>query len=449
MGQTSCYVCGVSCHFWSEYNHSACPKCASDIHEKRTGIRPSDDQLRNGDGFPINSVWEEHIQKAKKEYLLNNKGTCYCCGKSCKDWKECGKYTYVSVCDSCNQKLRKFKYGTSEHTISNDGDGIPLCSEWNTVLDKVKSENFNVINEAHKIVMKIQTWDLLEGDRVQLRINDSTKLDGSDLVEGTFLARSDNGTAIIALDEEYHSEEYDSQNWYDQNIDGARLRDIAQRYNVKDISHDNLWTVEDDSISETKILKVLKHQVAKEVKAMPKDASTGREISWGQTFMKDSGKAAIRSGATLGIDGLKAGIKHMLTSNGMAGPGVTAVMEFFDTKLGDAALRAGLGYTLLGLPIPYIQENEYAQHLSEECRVSGLSGGMDQAAAMVKMFIVPALMEAFKNTPIMQGIEESANKARVAEGLAPKRVAPGPLPQEADELEIESDPFKAQKQAVA
>lgn len=445
MATTSCYICGVPCNLWSSYNHNTCPKCAADVHEKENGIRNHESLYPDGDGFPINSSWEEHVQLAKKEWAKKNLDTCHCCGKSCKNFSEGGEY--VSVCPSCNKKLRELKYGVS-FVIENDGDGIPLVPAWNALLAKIKLENQNKTEKVIETMARINTWDLLEGDRVELRITDPSADDGEVYVEGTFLMRNNDGTAIIALDDEYHSDEYDSQDWYDQMIDGDQLKAIGDKYNTYKSTY-NLWSVEDDSNCETKITKVLKHQVAKGVKGMPTDMNTGREMSWTQIIAKDSGKAAIRSGATLGIDGLKAGVKQMLTSQGMAGPGVTAVMEFFDTKIGDAALRAGLGYTLLGLPIPYIQENEYAQQISEECRVSGLSGGMDQVAAMVKMFIVPALMDAFKNTPIMKGIEESANnKARVAESIAPQRIAPPTVPHE-EELEIEADPFKAPMRASA
>lgn len=446
MATTNCYICGVSCHQWTNYNHSTCPKCAGDIHADRNGIRPPDAQLINGDGFPINSTWEEYVQKAKKAWATQSGTTCHCCGKACENFSETGTNTYVSVCPTCNQRLRQIKYGESAGR-AHGGDGIPLCDFWNPALIEVAIENITKTVKVIDTMAKISNWDLLEGDRVELRITDPSADDGEALVEGTFLARNNDGTAIIALDEEYHSDEYDSQDWYDQMIDGDQLKNIAKKYNTY-MSTYNVWTAEDDSGSETKITKVLKHQAAKGVKGMPKDASTGRELSWTQIIAKDSGKAAIRSGATLGIDGLKAGITKMLESQGMNGPGVQSVMQFFNTDLGDAMLRGGLGYGLLGLPIPAIQENEYAQQISEELRVSGMSGGMDQALAMVKLFIVPALMDAFKDTPIMKGIEESANKARVAESVAPQRIA-APAVHSDEELEVVEDPFKAPMRASA
>lgn len=439
-----CYICGIPCNVWSSDSRGCCSKCATDVFRSKF---PGDTSSHpNGDGFPVGTEWDEHVRTAKLAWIQSHNAACKCCGANCKDW---GISSYVNVCGGCYDKAYNMMYG---HPVigHNDGAGLPKISGWDSILLQIEKDMNSIkTKRVDEDTMKIETWDLIEGDRVQLRINDSGADDGFVEVEGTFLTRDNDGMAMIALDEEYHSDEYDSQSWYDQPIDGDKLRELARKYNVKHVDYDNVWTVEDDYNCETKITKVLKHQVAKDIKEMPKDMSTGREISWGQTFMKDSGKAAIRSGATLGIDGLKEGISKMLTSQGMNGPGVMAVLEFFNTDIGDAMLRAGLGYSLLGMPIPYIQDNEYAQQISEELRVSGLSGGMDEGVAMVKQFIVPSLLEAFKNTPIMQGIEASANKARVAESVAPQRVA-APLPQATEEMDLEeADPFATGKRAVA
>jgi hypothetical protein len=469
---TRCFICGNPCKLWDDNSHNACITCASDIFKKRYPNLES--SPNDGDGFPKASCWDQYVLEVKKDWQSKHNAACYCCGKNCKDWNNpYSSYHYVNVCSTCWDKMWQESYGDSDSADCPDGNGFTRDSHWQVIANTIKTKLNTVVPvgdnlsealqklsdlfEKEKVVeetMKIETWDLVEGDKVELRINDSSEDDGFIYLEAIFIARQDNGTGIFALEEEYHSDEYDSQSWYDQNIDGDKLRDIARKYKVKHLDYDNVWTVEDSSNCETKINKILKSQVTKkdkDDKAMPIDRNTGYDITWGQTFIKDSGKAAIRSGATLGIDGLKAGITKALAAQGIDGPGVKAVMAFFDSDFGDACLRGGLGYTLLGMPIPYIQENEYAQQISEELRVSGLSGGMDQGIAMVKEFIAPALMEAFKNTPIMKGIEESAAKARVHEGVAPQRIAtptlPLPVADEHEELEVVADPFKAPKQA--
>jgi hypothetical protein len=291
-------------------------------------------------------------------------------------------------------------------------------------------------------MIEFDTRNLCEGDRVQLKISDTGAVEDFAFVYGTYLCIDGNGTAIIALDEEYHSYLYDSSCAYDMPVKNNMILNLAKKHNIKNINDNIYWTIDEKCSGETKIMKIIRK---KDKKKMPTD-SNGNEISFAEVFLKDSGKAAIRSGATLGIDGLKVGITKMLSSQGFDGPAVKSVMKFFDTALGDALIRGGLGYGLLGLPIPYIQENEYAQQLSEELRVSGLSGGMDQGVAMMKMFIVPALMEAFKDTPIMQGIKQ-ADKARVAEHVAPQRIAAPAVTHEHEDFEIAEDPFKAPMQA--
>lgn len=328
----------------------------------------------------------------------------------------------------------------------------------------------STVKKEKSIVKKITVNDLQEGDRVRLTINDtSTDYDTDEEIgeverEATFIREDDSGSAIFVLDESYDSDEMSSQ--YVDDIDNPELsRYIAEKY-VEDVDSQLFWTVESTSYEPTTISKILSHQTAnpkkqkkkeEKQKTMPYDEN-GTKMSLLDIVQQDAGKAAIRSGATLGINGLKAGIEKVLAHEGVDGPGAQAVMKFFSGPVGEALLRGSLGYGLLYLPIPMIQENEYAQKVSEELRVSGMSKGMDKAGEMVSQFIVPALLEAFKNTPLsMEALmgagekKEEATKPRVASPPPlPQRVAPQPeaLADEDIEVEFEETNRQAARAAV-
>lgn len=310
---------------------------------------------------------------------------------------------------------------------------------------------------------KIPISDLQEGDRVKLNIKDPSYDEdgeneiGDQIVEATFLYEDEDGNAVFYLDCEYSTDEFTSI--YSDDLSQPEMaRYIASKLK-KDESVNHFWTAENSSYSETSVIEKLKNNNKdNKGKTMPND-QYGDPASFTQIVMQDAGKAAIRSGATLGINGLKAGIEKILAHEGVDSPGAQAVMKFFNGPVGEAMLRASLGYGLLYLPIPLIQENDYAQKLSEELRVSGMSKGMDKGAELLQEFIVPSLMMAFKDTPLLAGImgdekkEETANKprvadvpqARVAEQLPPKRVATD----EEHEMAIEPDPFKEPAKARA
>lgn len=474
-----CHICGVYCRNWGTMNGhtSACPRCADRIMDAQQFAVPSMTRELNkhGNGFPASNQWDKAIASVKQSVF-----------------KQLPSGTRVEITglvpgipSNMNGTLVDYINGSSIIALDKElTSPIQSSYTWNqggVLFDKGKKLGLDMTRRTYfciaeaslnakisKVISypdtiesgmeklmepktdKIDPITLAEGDRVQLRIIDPSALNGTGqaIVEATYLARDSHNTAMFALDQPYITSEHESWDW-DWNTDfkKIKLKEIAEKYGIKS-DRQTLWSIENNPQCETSIVKILKHQTPKRNVTKMKDAN-GSEMSIGQIFMQDSGKAAIRSGATLGIDGLKAGISKMLESQGVDGPGVKAAMKFFDTKLGDSMLRGGLGYMLLGLPIPYIQENEYAQQLSEELRISGLSGGMDQAAAMVKMFILPALLEAFKETPIMKGIEAADKKARVSEAVAPQRIAAAPtaVEQEVEELEMVADPFKAPKQA--
>jgi len=124
--------------------------------------------------------------------------------------------------------------------------------------------------------------------------------------------------------------------------------------------------------------------------------------TFGDMLKQDAEKSAYRSGANQGIKALKAGLSKYFDSQQMDKASSKAIIDFFESDLGEAAIRALLGYGLTMLPIPGIQQNEYAQKVSEELRVSGLSKGMDKGMEMMQGFIVPALTSAFADTPMFQ-----------------------------------------------
>lgn len=156
-----------------------------------------------------------------------------------------------------------------------------------------------------------------------------------------------------------------------------------------------------------------------------------------EVLAKDAEKGAYRSGANQGVKALKAGLSKILEHEGMNDEKTSAIMEFFDTKIGEMMLRTGLGYGLMYLPVEAIQENKYAKGLSEELRVSGLAEGMDYGAELASKFLIPALMEAYKNTPLLENIP----------GLAPEKVRLDSLPSEAkapaqvQDYEVDVDVF--------
>lgn len=121
-----------------------------------------------------------------------------------------------------------------------------------------------------------------------------------------------------------------------------------------------------------------------------------------QIFAKDAEKGAYRTGATQGIKALKLGLTKAFEHEGLSAEKSAAVLEALDTKLGEAFMRLLLGYGLMLVPIEGLQSNKYAQNLSEELRVSGLSEGMNYGAELAQKFLAPALMEAFKNTPMFE-----------------------------------------------
>jgi hypothetical protein len=135
-----------------------------------------------------------------------------------------------------------------------------------------------------------------------------------------------------------------------------------------------------------------------------KEKKMSNDMSFTEIFAQDAAQAAVRSGTTLGINAIKSGIEKALTHEGMKNEGVKAVMEFLSSDIGEALIRFSLGHGLMHIPIPQIKENEYAQQVSEELRVSGLSKGMDKGAEVLQKFIVPQLMEAYKDTPLLEKV---------------------------------------------
>lgn len=482
MLRTHCSICGVSCKNWSDPGfETVCASCNNEIHAHRYGSPPTVET--DGNGYPTNpageAVWKESLDYVKKKFALSKLEAGDRVEIKIFDPSGNINYSTATVVDKLTGENRwllalDFPY-TDAHKHSsawNSGvyagkaqalgldagvqtfwivDPITRQSEIERVIEKKNPEQKKPELKKAKQEM-VSTWNLDEGDRVKIRIEDQSDPDGEVYVEGTFIKRSNDGdgTAIIALDQEYHSDDFDTSGWYDLDEDGDELKEIASKYPGIKTNRSNLWTAEDSSDSETRIIKVLKKQAPKEEgKTEMKDTKTGREISYGELFKKDMGKAMIRSGTSAGVDGLKAGIRKMLAHDGVGTEGVEAVLKFLEGDFGDALLRAGLGNTLTFMPIPFIQENEYAQQVSEELRVSGLEKGLTKGRKMVQEFIVPSLMEAFASTPLMAKImgEEEA-KQRVAEGVSPKRVAEIVAPQ-AEELEVVEDPFKASKQAHA
>lgn len=205
---------------------------------------------------------------------------------------------------------------------------------------------------------------------------------------------------------------YDDKFWYDS--DGEYHRENGPAVIWSDGLKD--WYLHGKSLTEENfhIEIANKYKQNKEEKVMSKSNESVKK-SFGEMFMQDAANAAVRSGATAGINALKTGLNKAFESQGMNKNQVKSVMMFLNTPLGEGLLRSCLGHGLTYLPIPMVQDNAYAQSLAEELRVSGLSKGMDKGMELVQQFVVPSLLEAFKNTPLMQASEGARIAERVTE----------------------------------
>ena len=161
-----------------------------------------------------------------------------------------------------------------------------------------------------------------------------------------------------------------------------------------------------------------------------------------EVLAKDAEKGAYRTGATQGIKALKSAVAKILDHEGFEASKASVIMELFETPIGEGLLRMALGYGLMMAPIPGIQENKYAQNLSEELRVSGMAGGMDYAADLAGKFLVPALMEAYQNTPLMENIMGPKEKMRLEDSATIPADSPESIEVDLDEM---STPLKANK----
>jgi hypothetical protein len=129
---------------------------------------------------------------------------------------------------------------------------------------------------------------------------------------------------------------------------------------------------------------------------------TKQNKSFKDIFVQDATKASIRSGTTLGLNAIKTAFRAVLVSEKTSESNIKHIMDFFDTSIGESILRFALGHGMMHLPIPEIKNNKYAKDISEELRVSGMSKGMDKAIDLLKQFIVPQIMDAYKDTPMFE-----------------------------------------------
>jgi len=162
--------------------------------------------------------------------------------------------------------------------------------------------------------------------------------------------------------------------------------------------------------------QIIRNQSLRNKSGVKMSEKINTKMNFSQMLAQDAQKATMRSGATAGINALKAGLSKAFESQGMDSEGLKSTMKFLDTPMGEGLLRMALGAGMTYIPVPMIQENKYAQALAEELRVSGISKGMDKGMEMLQQFIFPALLEAFKNTPLMNGeATEAVGGPRVAQ----------------------------------
>ena len=313
-------------------------------------------------------------------------------------------------------------------------------SKYNTIFNLPNS--FELVKDNSAPTNQVNPRTLKEGDYVELLIPCFYKEGTEDaIVKATLLNNPRPGHQVAFLLDEYiYDGDTTPGNIFDQcdeiqrNYNRICLTPTSKHNNIWDIAYEDINVSGNSEIdlSHLYITKVLnKNEKKKEIagKIMSND-----KLDFTQILAQDASKAAVRSGATLGINGL----------------GAEAIMNFFEGPIGEAMLRASLGYGLMYLPIPMIQENEYAQKLSEELRVSGMAKGMDKGADIVQQFILPSLLESFQGTPLLESfLPAKETKHRVSEHVAaPKRVASEEIKSESEkdqELDEELDEVKAPK----
>ncbi len=400
MKTTACFICGCPCKFWSSTSANVCQSCAKKVYNNCDKSFHKDTyDPSGGDGFPFSTIFDVSLVGTRHSRLKElsehaNKIFCFVCGMYCYRRSE----GYISVCSNCANKVHNYKTGSLSYVKNNfpSGDGFP--PSWEGALlsarkDFIENKSIDQLTEADKSLNK----------------NTMYNKQSTCFVCGKPCHEWSNDYHVnVCSKHAYQVHNYNDNGDMEEGIDES---DYSNGDSFPSSYNDALKFVKNKFISEQKISKKGKMNMRDD----------GR--SYSDIFVEDAGKAAIRSGATLGINGLKAGIAKALSHQGVTGPGAEAVMKFFEGKLGEALLRGGLGYGLLALPIPLIQENEYAQKLSEELRVSGLSAGMDEGMEMINRFIVPSLLESFRDTPLLESIMGEKPKPRVAESVTPKRVS--------------------------
>lgn len=329
-------------------------------------------------------------------------------------------------------------------------------SIYNTIFSKPSS--LELVKESACPTKQVDPLTLKEGDYVELLIPCFYKEGTEDaVVKATLLNTPTPGDQVVFLLDEYI---YDNDT-SSVNIDDFNSEIIESFHRFVSNTNNkcnNIWDVafKDINISGNSQYDVSHLYITKLLnKNQKKKENAGKimsndKLDFTKTLAQDASKAAVRSGATLGVNGLKAGLKKLLANEGIDGLGAEAIMNFFEGPIGEAMLRASLGYGLMYLPIPFIQENEYAQKLSEELRVSGMAKGMDKGAEVVQQFILPSLLESFQGTPLLENfLPAKETKHRVSEHVAtPKRVASEEIKPESEkdqELDEELDEVKAPK----
>lgn len=508
MKMTNCYICGESCQLCSNNRTNCCSNCAGKIHLLKYGR--IDSQLLNGDAFPdswkhdIESIKTANISEIKSrlndrrlllndlvlvningliksyQYLYYDRGYFYLNDLESNIVEKFSTNTIGNIItkiignsEKINMKQKDFIVGTIVTCVHSGNSSFigkqakivsyspgDIVVEW---LDGSKNNTNFALNSSFELFkqppaydkLKTVDFDCLEsGDRVKLIIPESSSSKERTVI-GTFL---------------YYDESFDEVCFHlddiinDEEMCGLYFSDLQSNHKINyqkyDDGEQNFWTVSLDQINDASnidelefggdrlfITEIIQSKNKKEEK---QKIMSNDKLDFKKILTQDASKAAIRSGATLGINGLKAGLQKILASEGVDAPGAKAIMKFFDSPIGEAMLRAGLGYGLLSMPIPMIQENQYAQNLSEELRVSGMAKGMDKGVELLQQFIVPALLESFQGTPLLENLMAGNDTAkhRVAEHIAPKRVSDHQIHSEDDEIEVSSDEPKAIRASV-
>lgn len=146
------------------------------------------------------------------------------------------------------------------------------------------------------------------------------------------------------------------------------------------------------------------------------DASTNSALINLKSDLKEAG---LRSGTKRVVKkGIQA-ITYLCKKNNLSKAETSGVVKFFNSKAGSALLKYSIGNVLTHFPHEAVSENQNAQVIAKELKISGLEEGLDIIGDFVEEFTegvgIPAIMSAFTS----DSVDNILTKA--SEVIAPKK----------------------------